>query len=508
MAFDVHFYTFGKKERSTARPSGQGTVYSCTANDPLDLLAPEIILKISLNPATMPTEFNYAYIPAFSRYYRVTGWTVRDGLWHCNLAVDALASWKTAIGANTAYVYRAYYNFDGRLVDDLYPTLDRVKQLNISLPKIFSIGGIPDNPIPINSGYYFVTVLGYTGSIRYAMGAPQFYAFIKELYSDDFYDAILGSFGASQYPEAKVAINQAQYLSDIKWVPAPLQAAVSAQNSWSFPYSSTRTTIPIATVDVTPTGQVAQFVAYVMDTMAESTYTIIRDSSMGHPQADDRGDWVELSPYSEYELFYPPFGLIQLDPSAISTHDNINFRVYFDPRACTVQLEVTVSNENDTRDKEVVIYRNSSTVGVDIPFGAMMTPGTSLNNVLTSGMSGILSAAASYAAGNYLGAAAGVVSAASSMIGSAVKGKVPHSSSSGSFGSAAALGGNPALQITHWYLADDDPEGRGRPYCQKRQLSTLPGFIQAEADELVISGALEQEMLNIKEAVSQGFFYE
>ena len=70
------------------------------------------------------------------------------------------------------------------------------------------------------------------------------------------------------------------------------------------------------------------------------------------------------------------------------------------------------------------------------------------------------------------------------------------------------MGGNPALQITHWYLADDDPAGRGRPYCKTRQLSTLPGFIQAESDELSIAGALEPEIADIKDAVSQGFFYE
>lgn len=505
MAFNVQFYTFSKKANSTARPSSGPTTYSCVANDPLDILHPVIKIKAALSSAT-PAGFNYMYIPNLSRYYWITSWEVRDGLWWAYGKIDVLASFKTEIGSSSLYVFRAAYNWDGRIVDTLYPTINRTKTVNVALPKVFSIGGAPYTPIPKNSGSFFVNVISDSGTERYAMSSGNFSAFVKEIYSNSFYEDILTNFGADQYPEAKVAINPAQYLSDIKWVPAPLESYLSADNAWAFPYYIDVTSIKVGTVTVTPTT-LGTWKAYKMETISESVYTIIRDSSMGHPQADERGDWLELSPYSSYELFYPPFGLIDLDPAAISTHDNINIRTYFDSKAVTVQLEVTVSNENDPRSKEIVIYRNSSNVGIDVPFSAVMVPGTSFTQLVQSGLSGAASAAGSVLSGNVIGAVTGTVGMIGGMVGTAISGRIPHVSSSGSFGSAAALGGNPALQVTHWYMADDDLAGRGRPLCQVKQLSTIPGYIMADPDELSLP-ATDGELEEIRGIISGGFFYE
>ena len=507
MAFTVNFYTINKKQNSTALPSGAATAYSCTANDPMDLVDPVIILKISLNQ-TSQLSFNYCQIPSFSRYYWIKTWECRGGLWYAYLHVDPLASFKTAIGSNSCYVYRASYSYDGRIVDQLYPTINRTKTLNVALPKVFSIGGVPYTPVPLNSGYFFVNVISASGTERYAMSSASFSAFVKEIYSNSFYEDILTNFGASQYPEAKVAVNPAQYITDIKWVPAPLESYLSADNAWAFPYAYQVTSLQVGTVTVTPSASPAQFKAYKMDNISESVYTIVRDSSMAHPQADDRGDWLELAPYSSYELFYPPFGLIDLDPSAISTHDNINIRMYFDSKAVSVQLEVTVSNENDPRSKEIVIYRNSSNVGIDIPFSAVMVPGTSFTQLVQSGLSGAASAAGSVLSGNVIGAVTGTAGMIGGMVGTAISGRIPHVSSSGSFGSAAALGGNPVLQVTHWYMADDDLAGRGRPLCQIKTLSAIPGYIMADSDEIHVSGATEAEISEIRSAVAEGFYYE
>lgn len=505
MAFNVVFYTYAKKTNSTARPSSGGTTYSCVANEPFDLLNPVIKLKLS---SGTPYAYNYMYINDLgSRYYRITDWEHREGLWWAYGRSDPLATYKTMIGNQFLYVYRANSSFDGRIVDNMYPTINRIKQLNIALPKVFSIGGVPYSSMTINTGYFYVNVIGSTGTERYAMYAPSFHAFIKELYSDSFYSSVLTNFGASQYPEAKVAVNPAQYLSDIRWVPAPLALSSGATNAWAFPYGSTVSSIQVGTVTVSPTLQLGSFTAYKMDSIAESVETVIRDSSMAHPQADERGDWLELSPFSSYELFYPPFGLIELDPAAISTHDNINFRLYYDSKAVTVQLEVTVSNTGDTRSKEVVIYRNSSSVGIEVPFSAVMTTGSSWGSLVMAGLPGAMQAAAGAVTGNPMGIISGATGMVDSMIGKAVSGRLPHVSSTGSFGSAAALSGYPALQVTHWYMADDDRTCKGRPLCQVKQLNTLSGYIQADADDLSIS-CTATELEEIQSAVAEGFFYE
>ena len=86
-------------------------------------------------------------------------------------------------------------------------------------------------------------------------------------------------------------------------------------------------------------------------------------------------------------------------------------------------------------------------------------------------------------------------------------GMSPKLFSTGQFGSTAMMGGQPRLIVTHWLYAPDDLNGKGRPLCDIRQLSAIPGFITAEADELSIP-CTDPELAEIQEAVRSGFWYE
>lgn len=53
------------------------------------------------------TDYNYAYIPDFGRYYFITNITsVRNNLWELAMRVDVLMTYATEIKANTAVIAR------------------------------------------------------------------------------------------------------------------------------------------------------------------------------------------------------------------------------------------------------------------------------------------------------------------------------------------------------------------------------------------------------------------
>ena len=111
----INFYTFAKKINSTKQPTGNGTQLDCNIKAPSSIINP--VLEIT----TSPISFNYCYIPAFSRYYYINDITFDRGLWVISCSVDVLASYKTTIGNSSCYVTRSSQNFDGDIMDNLYP---------------------------------------------------------------------------------------------------------------------------------------------------------------------------------------------------------------------------------------------------------------------------------------------------------------------------------------------------------------------------------------------------
>lgn len=497
MAFTVNFYTINKKQNSTALPSGAATAYSCTANDPMDLVDPVIILKISL-AQTSHLAFNYCQIPSFSRYYWIKTWECRGGLWYAYLHVDPLASFKTAIGSNSCYVYRASYSYDLRIVDNLYPSLARQHRLNVDVPKVWTVNGANEAGAAANSGLIIAGIVSTDSTKFYAFTVGGWEIFCEWLFSDQFYSAVLTVFGASQYPEAKVAVNPIQFISSVRYVPI----GVITSGYWGIRYVQIANSIPVGPTSFQYTG-----IAYELadGSTSFSIYDITITSDFLHPQADDRGDWLNYSPYTNYELFYPPFGLISLDPVDISSYTYLRIRLTLDPRTTQCMLEVQVY---DTAANIRTIFRSVGDFGVDIPITHVMQPGSSFTQLAGGLIGSALGSAASFASGNILGGFSGLLGGQMSALGTAVNGRIPHVSQSGSVGTTCNLDGYPKLYVTHWYMADDDLAGRGRPLCQVKTLSAIPGYIMADSDEIHVSGATEAEVSEIREAVAEGFYYE
>lgn len=501
MAFNVVLYTFSKKLNSTAQPSTAALTVSCTAKLPLDVITPTIQLQLSGGAAANPSAYNYAYISSFSRYYWIKTWRNVGPLWEADLQVDALASWKTQIGAQSCYVYRSSAEKDGNIPDTLYPTTSDMHTVNVALSRPWTVGNSSSSGAAAGSGFYVASIISTTGTKWYAFTESSWSLFLYLLYSNDYYEDVLTVFGADAYPEAKVAVNPMQYIGTVKWCPVGL----TASGLWSLHYTGTVTSIPVGVATVShPTGFTTYPVYELSDVPTVISFDEI-DTEIAywvHPQASVRGNWLKISPYSSYELFYPPFGIIQLDPVEISKYRYLRVELTTDHKTCTCQLEVYVHDGNTRR----VIYRGTGSFGADVPVSAIMQTGTSPLSIAGSAL-GVVGGIASMAMGNVVGGASSIIGGVKGAIGTAVAGQLPHLSTMGGPGSVANLMGSPYLYVTHWLMADDDNTDLGRPLCTTKTISAIPGYIMCDSDHISIP-CMAQELSEIRSFMSSGFYYE
>lgn len=248
MSFNVQFYTYSKRELSTAHPTTAGQTISCLANETLDLLAPSILLEWTGQQAATPTAYNYARIPSLGRWYWITGWSNVDGLWRADLSVDALASWATDIGRQEIYVFRSSSSYNLRIADTLYPSMAQRRLLSVALPKPWTIGGASASGAAANSGIVVLGIMSGNGVEYYGFTPAQLSDFMAYLFSHDYYDTVLGEFGAIEYPEAKVAINPMQYITSAKFIPMGVSTPVfEGFQPWTL-HASTITGVNVGTV--------------------------------------------------------------------------------------------------------------------------------------------------------------------------------------------------------------------------------------------------------------------
>lgn len=113
---EAYFYNFGKRNRSTGRPSrDRGTLIDINIKDGCDILNP----LISFNYEGVPP-FNYLEIPLFNRYYFINSSSWDLGLWNISCKEDVGASLKNDILNTRANIL--YADSPQNLIDSRIPT--------------------------------------------------------------------------------------------------------------------------------------------------------------------------------------------------------------------------------------------------------------------------------------------------------------------------------------------------------------------------------------------------
>lgn len=461
MSFNVTFYDMVKPVNSTAQPlsSAQKWEYNCVTNSPFDIINP--VFEFVLPMTDQIYKRNYCYCPILSRYYWIQKWEYNDRKWRAFCHVDALGSHKTAIGNSSHYVLRSAHTWDGEIQDAFYPAKAKWTKTVSAQSNPWALSG---------TGCFSVGIISAQGDTRYYLFSKTGLAnFVNFLFSDTYANAALTLLDINAYPEAKAILDPLQYIASITYLPYTIPTEQQLGVSVGYVNVSTMA-VPIdKTIPYT------------------STYTFSRPV---HPQSGTRGAFLNAAPYTRLSLYFPPFGVIDIDTTAAMTESTISATVFVDKALGNATLEISIGTQ--------ILSRVNAKVGLPVQMSQVIAPGYGL----ISGLSAVAGAATNALTGNWGGLASGVMSS----IGDAVKSQIPSANTIGSVGSVDSMIGDIKLQAVFAEIVDDDITERGRPLCQVKQISTIPGYIQC-ADVQTNLGCTSGEMDEIKSYMESGFFY-
>ena len=481
----VQLYNFAKKDNSTARPSGTGDQYDCRLKDQTSITDPVILLD--LNDKVNFTKYTYAYIPEFSRYYFVSD-MVADGLcWSIYLTCDVLATYKTEIGNSSMYVLRCAAEYDGNLIDNYYPlnTLHQAGYTQFTTPWIHD--GSENIDISNDESCFILGVVNRTsynltrgsyGSVTYYVVKPDdLKTIVGKLLSDTITSGNGYDSNDMSLALQKSMIDPLQYIKSCMWFPLAYDqiagsANVTAMYIWDWLISGI--TCKILTKNP-PYG------------LFNSTLSIHK-----HPWTATRGNYLNCSPYTRLRLTMPPFGMFDIDTALCCNASQLRAQVILDYITGLGTLDIIA----DT----VSMHRVKGQVGVPIQL-------TQVSYDYIGSLSGATSGAIATLGGVFSLNAGAVMNGISTMIGSAVNSMVPNQSSIGGNGGFSELRGQATLYYEHYYPVDDDNTNAGRPLCEIRQLSTLPGYQLIMDGDVLISGTAGEQAA-IKSFLEGGYYYE
>lgn len=457
----VYFYQFAKPNNSTRQPTGESLQLSCEIKGDCSLTAPVLAVKHA-----KPIAFNYCYIPDFGRFYFISEWQWRAGIWVASCGVDVLASWKNEIGASPVYVTRSATSYNGDIVDGLYPATNNVTVSEVSDQGSGELGDVFKSSI--SEGCYVVGIInqdsGAVGCVSYyVFNNSQFRAFCAALMGDSawFYEGIeeIGD------ELAKSIFNPFQYVVSCMW----------------FPFSS----LPTSGGGVVTYGWYQLPGVYgaglASDSvrLASATFQIPK-----HPQSG-RGHYLNRAPFSKYTLAWPCFGQFALDSNIVGSAEYISAQCFVDPISGGGTLNIFADNK--------IIFTTQTSVGVPIQIAQMTSN-------IAGATNGVLQTVGSALSGNLLGAVAGITSAIT-------EGATAQVTTMGKNGMISSYKFPPVLHCEFFQIVEEDLSHRGRPLCSVRTPESLGGYLIAEDVEISLP-CTDGERNEIVSFMQGGFFYE
>lgn len=496
----VRFYAFRKRINSTKTPTqkdmeGQlSFLADCILKDSTSVIAPQITL-IFPQGILSPSSYNYAYIPDFHRYYFVTDITFVQNRVMYTLACDVLASYWDTLKETTQYILRSASAGDLSLVDTLYPVT-----ANISHGYTLTTGWSFDS---LSTGYYVLGIINKAtdtvGCVSYyVMTSAQFAGLRSALMTDYAYMGISATEISQELSRA--IINPFQYIVSCKWFPEkpPTDGEVStiSVSGWDF------------------TGGSASKLA--------SSAVIIKQFTIDvptHPQIA-RGKWLDFRPYSNFYFLFPPFGVIQIDPTKLTKNRKLDVFVRIDCISGIGHLNISCQGTGAP-----LIYSADCNIGVDIQLAQQSVAKSILSDVqnavgsiaqgaMSGGKTGAVLGASSAllssstAQGAIAGLVQGIATGDFSNVGSAALAANAELSVKGQNGGIADYRGTPALFYQFATIVDGDNEDLGTPCCKKLKLSGLSGFTTVMRPDIDMVLATQPEIAALTAYLSNGFFIE
>lgn len=460
-----YFYRFNKKKNSTKRPDG-GTRISIELKAPTDIINP----TIRLNYSGSPHGFNYLYIPDFAKYYYVDSWRWMDGLWECDCTEDFLATWKSEIGDSTQYILRSSYTYNVNVGDSYYPT--RGGTVN------YYAAGVNPFARTFDGGCYVVGLInsdsGGVGAVHYyVMSQFNFNRFLSALMTDiDWLDISTEEISAGLQ---KGLINPFQYVASCLWL--PVQAGTSGSKVSNLRYGwwtlSQQSAAPLA--------------------QDSAVYKSVEFALPKHPQAGERGKWLNNAPYTTYTLYMQPFGGIPIDTTMVYDQTTVTAGIYIDPITGNAVCRVTSGGATLT---EV-----SGQVGVPIQLSQMATDYAGATKTAANTIGGVI--------GNIMSGNIGglIANGVSGVIDTTTQARIPQMQTSGANGSKLYSSLTPHIMAQCSLVVPENNAHWGRPLCDNRKISDIPGFVMCADPDISFSGtSIEQD--GVRQYLTNGIYYE
>ncbi len=537
---DVYFVNLSKRQNSTYKwtPSGEPTYTGVKLKAPCTILKPVIeILLLSQSDYSNLIQYNYAYIPALRRYYHVTNWTLANAKALVSMEVDVLATYSVSIKASNQYVLRAASVYDSNIIDKKYPiktTAPTVRYASVA------------NPLQPAASDYGCFVLGIinseyslTGCVTYyVMSYLVFFTFCRNLLT---LSTVWGNETSVSEGIQKALSDPFQYIVSFLWLPYSTQDFVSHNL-----VESVTGTIKLGYTDIPFTGTAYSYEIGILN--QEFTNLIsIPLANFTHPDAANRGEYLNVAPYTRYFLsFYPFCGEIELDSALLKGKANIELVYTVDLRSGKAVLNICTAHTGTTwADWKAVAPMRviEAQVGVQMPLATLHTilP-TSIGSMGRSvasaaagvaeiaaesgGFTGILKRFASTVAGwqgKMLGLSGEQIEAVQENIGadpftkadtSEIVGNAAASTTSAELvGSQGTISLNSRMPLQFWsvcYPVANDSFGLfGRPYCREVALSTLTGYcLCADPHILAPPYSMPAEVAEINNYLASGVFLE
>lgn len=485
MSIAVDFYAgFTKRLNSTKRPTASPTSINCTLKDSTSIVEP--VLEIRGSGASFnPRLYVYCYISSFGRYYYINDWSYENAVWLCYCKVDVLGSFKIPIGLTTKYILRSSYASNLNIVDTLYPSLAwqpnyYYDSVDFQFARSFAQGsyvlGVANTDSLFGAlSYYVLSSANITALVKQML--PQ----TSELWSSGF-TGMTDSLYRSIY-------SPFDYIKSCKWF--PISAIGGGGNSVGIKFGNYE--IPNAS----SLGAVGVPLQQTV-TSWESNY---RELSL--PTS-----WLSLEAkyrvpqYAHIYIVFNPWGIIELNPLDFTDTNKMRLYIYPDCISgdCMLKIYKWVGNAG------YLITEKNVNLGVDINLSSASFNASSL-------FSSAIGTAGGIASGILTGGAAGVVQgaiAASGGLVDAMNGSIPSASGSvgQTFGGARAMEGTATLFYTSTYFASEDNADFGKPLCESRQISLIPGYVQCQDGHIEIETAYRQEIEEVENYLTGGFFYE
>lgn len=494
MAFNVIFYNFAKKDNSTAVPASGGTTYSCTLKDGCSITSP--VIKLNLGPTSGdPIAYNYCYISNFNRYYFVSDWTSDKGMWYGSLNVDVLASFKTAIGNASEMIVRAASEYDGRIIDTMYPTMNEQSFASYSA----SLNPWWDET---TGGIYIIGLLSYLagssmqGGVNYlALNPARMDTFMDLVFDvgpidpnapavmDNTILAVRNVFTGISEQHARALAYLAEnpytdYIDSITWVPV-----TSTENAYNGFYLG---------------PNYVDCMWQEVDIKSMYNFTWQLTTVPKHPQSATRGSYLNMGPYSEYSLFLPRAGTVDIDPVLLADYSVLTVELDIDPVTGQGLYRIYVGDGAYVKHMVQQIF---VPIGVTVKIGRNKPVGqmaTMFAGAVQAGFNTVAAAAQGQLNLGVVGAVANVVR----------ESKAPAQGTIGDAGGYNGLfPGYPALQAHFMYVTDEDQAENGRPLMRIRTINTLSGYVKCQHGDIQVA-CTDTERASIRGFLEGGFFYE